>query len=417
MGAPHSAERVQTVRRLAVEGLSDREIGGQLGLSKAAVEKIRRNHSIPPGKTIAVAPEVLNTIRLMASEGASDSEIGRAVGMSKAAVWGVRKRHDIQKADVHYASSRTNKKVIRPRQQHVHGTPSMYNSGCRCDDCRAANAERIRGLRARRRERLKTGEAEIEHGLSAYNNWGCRCEVCTLANSQACREYWRNGAERLKARGAAYREAHQERIKKMQQEWRDEHREHVRESNNQRLRDYQRETIDQAAKHYQEWTSAELEVISRTDISVKEMAFLLGRTWNAVQKQRQKMRDAERGKEPQARPSAVHTHGLGGYGRGCRCETCAEAKRQYRQGHEEKVKSATVPGARNARKEWTGPELEVAARDDLSVTEIARRLGRTYAAVSVIRHKIRHDPKTINFAGIAEGKPAQDDSESTDPPK
>lgn len=49
---------------------------------------------------------------------------------------------------------------------------------------------------------------------------------------------------------------------------------------------------------------------------------------------------------------------------------------------------------------WTGPELEMAARDDLTAKEVAAALGRTIAAVHGARKKLRHDPKTINHAGI-----------------
>lgn len=32
-----------------------------------------------------------------------------------------------------------------------HGTPAIYNGGCRCDECRAANTERVRAKRAARK--------------------------------------------------------------------------------------------------------------------------------------------------------------------------------------------------------------------------------------------------------------------------
>lgn len=390
MGAPTSKQRIESIRRMAAEGASDPEIGERLGLSKDAVNKIRRNHGIPSGKPQSVPGETVDMIRTMAGGGASDTEIGKTVGMSRSAVQAIRKRRGIE------AGSKP--------QTHVHGTPSMYNSGCRCDECRACQRDRAKEQQAKRAAKVRAGVAVFEHGVSGYRNWGCRCDECSAAHARQCAAY-----------DAHRREVDPESAAQRSKEWRDANRDHVRATNNQRFRDYQRKTIDRAAKHYQQWTSAELEVISRTDISVEEIALLLGRTWNAVQKQRQKMRDAERGKEPQeqqaGRTPSVQTHGLGGYRRGCRCVTCVEAKRKYRQDYEEKVKSATVPGARNARKEWTGPELEMAARDDLSVKEIARRLGRSYAAVSVIRHKIRHDPKTINFVGLARGsaEEAQDD--------
>jgi hypothetical protein len=259
VGAPTSAERIQAVRDLAAGGKSDREVGEQLGLSKDAVAKIRRNHGIPAGKPIAVTSEVLSTIRSLASEGASDVEIGGTVGMSSAAVWGVRKRHGIEAGN--------------PPDHHKHGTPSMYNSGCRCEACKTVQSDRARNLRARLQERLENRDGQIEHGLSGYNNWGCRCDTCTHANAVEC--------------------------------------------------------------------------------------------------------------------SAYH----------------ASAQAQ------------TLPAARNHRKEWTGPELEVAARDDLTIKEAAAMLGRSFAAVSKMRGRLKDEPKYISFAGIAEGDggagPGRPDEETT----
>ena len=60
----------------------------------------------------------------------------------------------------------------------------------------------------------------------------------------------------------------------------------------------------------------------------------------------------------------------------------------------------TVSTATNARKVWTGPELELLGRDDLSHAQMARMLGRSLYAV---RHKLRKlnagDPKVTRLAG------------------
>lgn len=61
----------------------------------------------------------------------------------------------------------------------------------------------------------------------------------------------------------------------------------------------------------------------------------------------------------------------------------------------------TLPTAVNRGKQWTGPELEIAAREDLTATQVALMLGRTEAAVRVMRHKLREDPRKINLAGLA----------------
>lgn len=49
-----------------------------------------------------------------------------------------------------------------------------YALGCRCDNCRRRNRERVAAWR-----RKKAGTDPPEHGLvSSYTNYGCRCRAC-----------------------------------------------------------------------------------------------------------------------------------------------------------------------------------------------------------------------------------------------
>jgi hypothetical protein len=59
-----------------------------------------------------------------------------------------------------------------------HGTYSRYtNQECRCDQCRAANAEY-----ARRRRRERVVDDWAKHGrVSTYKNYMCRCDDCRAA--------------------------------------------------------------------------------------------------------------------------------------------------------------------------------------------------------------------------------------------
>lgn len=72
-----------------------------------------------------------------------------------------------------------------------HGSYYGYNrQGCRCRECRAANAEYHRSYRRRRRDALRAGRADVEHGTTdAYNNDGCRCEACKKAQAKRWRDY------------------------------------------------------------------------------------------------------------------------------------------------------------------------------------------------------------------------------------
>jgi hypothetical protein len=74
-----------------------------------------------------------------------------------------------------------------------HGTRHGYvYFKCRCDLCRAAQAEYQRKNRADLRERLAEVFDSLPHGVhSTYNNWGCRCEACTAVNSEVCARNYR----------------------------------------------------------------------------------------------------------------------------------------------------------------------------------------------------------------------------------
>lgn len=67
-----------------------------------------------------------------------------------------------------------------------HGTISRYQSGCGCDECRAANAARMRQL---------VGKEPPNHGASGYQNYGCRCDICKEGNYQY---HWLRGWEAQK---------------------------------------------------------------------------------------------------------------------------------------------------------------------------------------------------------------------------
>jgi hypothetical protein len=72
----------------------------------------------------------------------------------------------------------------------THGTPSGYNSGCRCTACSEAHRIYCRQARARMAERAAAGDAIVPHGLFGYTNWRCRCEICTEAKKEHCRAYY-----------------------------------------------------------------------------------------------------------------------------------------------------------------------------------------------------------------------------------
>lgn len=59
-----------------------------------------------------------------------------------------------------------------------HGTTGGYtNRGCRCQECRDAQAAYSRAYKARRK-----AAGDFDHGtITAYASWGCRCRSCSQA--------------------------------------------------------------------------------------------------------------------------------------------------------------------------------------------------------------------------------------------
>ncbi|WP_412747312.1 very short patch repair endonuclease [Krasilnikovia sp. MM14-A1004] len=83
-------------------------------------------------------------------------------------------------------SPRANRPTSRPATTPAHGTLSTYsNHGCRCADCRRANAQYQQQLLARYRQHGGRGE----HGTDYRYRTGCRCDRCRAAHAAEDREY------------------------------------------------------------------------------------------------------------------------------------------------------------------------------------------------------------------------------------
>jgi hypothetical protein len=88
---------------------------------------------------------------------------------------------------------------------------------------------------------------------------------------------------------------------------------------------------------------------------------------------------------------------------GCRCDACRAAKAVDTAKRNQRRFTATADGAKRGQ-QWTGVEMEFALREDLTIREIAKELGRTYAAVSVMRTKCRLEPKYIRAVGTSQSR-------------
>lgn len=67
----------------------------------------------------------------------------------------------------------------------------------------------------------------------------------------------------------------------------------------------------------------------------------------------------------------------------------------------DQANAQTKSNAHHHGDQWTGPEIEMALREDLSIKELARLLGRSAYAIASIRYKATHDPKWISIAGLS----------------
>lgn len=85
--------------------------------------------------------------------------------------------------------------ITGPVPSGAHGHNGYTNYGCRCDDCRAGQAEYQKAYRSRASSRFASGEVDAPHGSrSTYTNYGCRCDECREAMRAA-------GPRRLRKRG------------------------------------------------------------------------------------------------------------------------------------------------------------------------------------------------------------------------
>ena len=76
--------------------------------------------------------------------------------------------------------------MSREVRDDQHGTRTGYAYGCRCDDCRFANASHQRMRAAMGKVRVRRVDDSI-HGTSTNYSNGCRCESCTSAATAAAR--------------------------------------------------------------------------------------------------------------------------------------------------------------------------------------------------------------------------------------
>jgi hypothetical protein len=253
----------------------------------------------------------------------------------------------------------------------THGTPSAYKRGCRCGDCRAAKTAQNARQKQARMLRLAAGDAaDFKHGVSGYTNWGCRCEVCV----------------------AAARRDRQQRSRTSHQ-WERKH---------QRARQ-QAKSLDAAQRRGYPWTDAELGLAARRDLTDAQVATMTGRTYFGVRDKRIVMREsAEKKRQYQRKWYAKRIRNDPGYAEKQKQRWRQRAAAYLAKHPESRIENRNPNGrfatveqynellenATNNGKQWTGTELEIASREDLTVLQAARMLRRSYDSVRTVRRDL-----------------------------
>lgn len=165
---------------------------------------------------------------------------------------------------------------------------------------------------------------------------------------------------------------------------------------------------------HREWTEYEDTAVLE-DRPIKEIAAKIGRSYSSVANRRHRLHDKPRRKYlPRLKAAEAlvaktclgcgqlkmaHEYGMQSTGTShhSKCKSCRnEYLRDKRIEDQEfaelslesarRIQSETLPHAKNHGKEWTGPELELLARPELSASEIAKVIGRTLYAVKSQRN-------------------------------
>jgi len=155
-----------------------------------------------------------------------------------------------------------------------HGTDRAYSHyKCRCEACRARKREKNRKERDRRLSRAAVDPGSVPHGTAyGYAKFNCRCDECRKAGSEYQSDYDRRNPGR-------------------QQRYRADHADSVKIAGARRSARLQAGTAQGAARNGYRWTGPELELLdTRSDLSISELAELLGRTYHAVREARRSLK-------------------------------------------------------------------------------------------------------------------------------
>lgn len=113
-----------------------------------------------------------------------------------------------------------------------------------------------------------------------------------------------------------------------------------------------------------------------------------------------KRQASRRSRERWRAAGVVPEHGVtGALNYGCKCDVCRQAANKGVREWQRQANDKSLDRASRHNSQWSGPELELAAREDLSASEVAERIGRTMWAVQTMRQRLRKEPSQQWLAG------------------
>lgn len=195
-----------------------------------------------------------------------------------------------------------------------HGRSGYSYHACRCELCRTYMTVRRQGWRACRQ--CSDGVAHaFAHGRNGYDYHGCRCDECLSAMSARKRRRYNQNPELVLSACHRYYIRNRSKVSERVWKWQQDNSEHIRDQKAARYRANRRRVLDKCAEyrssqsgletqrrqadkrnriptpsHGRPWTSGEKELAIRTDLSVIEIAYMTGRSYQAITAQRVKLR-------------------------------------------------------------------------------------------------------------------------------
>lgn len=156
--------------------------------------------------------------------------------------------------------------------EFAHGRTGYKYHRCRCDTCRNAMRERRHRQRVNALSRARYADPVVARKSRE------KCRVWHASNTDTRREYHR-----------AYREANRSRVSESARTYRERNRDYLKSLYRDR---YSALRSIPAPRKGKAWSQEEDQLVARKDVTVKELAYILGRSYKSVIERRRCLRKA-----------------------------------------------------------------------------------------------------------------------------